>query len=91
MATTETKAELGRQIVEDAKRYVLYSWSVQDAINPIPVERAEGGTALVPGRRHFRAIPVRSAPCNDTLALPPRRRATCTRSRLTDKAPTAHR
>ena len=42
MATTETKAELGRQIVEDAKRYVLYSWSVQDAINPIAVERAEG-------------------------------------------------
>src|SRR6059036_2410494 len=42
MATTETNTELGRQIVEDAKRYVLYSWSVQDAINPIPVERAEG-------------------------------------------------
>jgi taurine---2-oxoglutarate transaminase len=45
MATTETQSELGRQIVEDAKRYVLYSWSVQDAINPIAVERAEG--------RHF--------------------------------------
>jgi len=47
MATTETgtslaSQELGRQIVEDAKRYVLYSWSVQDAINPIAVERAEG-------------------------------------------------
>src|SRR6478609_6696001 len=42
MATTETQSELGRQIVEDAKRYVLYSWSVQDAINPIAVERAEG-------------------------------------------------
>ena len=42
MATTETKTDLGRQIVEDAKRYVLYSWSVQDAINPIAVERAEG-------------------------------------------------
>src|SRR4051795_13544705 len=42
MATTETKTELGRQIVEDAKRYVLYSWSVQNAINPIAVERAEG-------------------------------------------------
>src|SRR5712671_6088984 len=42
MATTESKTELGRQIVEDAKRYVLYSWSVQDAINPIAVERAEG-------------------------------------------------
>jgi taurine---2-oxoglutarate transaminase len=47
MATTETgrslaSQALGRQIVEDAKRYVLYSWSVQDAINPIAVERAEG-------------------------------------------------
>src|SRR2546423_13065890 len=42
MATTETNAELGRQIVEDAKRYVLYSWSVQDAINPIAVAGAEG-------------------------------------------------
>jgi taurine--2-oxoglutarate transaminase len=45
MATTETNTELGKQIVEDAKNYVLYSWSVQDAINPIAVERAEG--------RHF--------------------------------------
>src|SRR5579862_4858892 len=45
MATTETNTELGRQIVQDAKDYVLYSWSVQDAINPIAVERAEG--------RHF--------------------------------------
>src|SRR3954452_2866844 len=45
MATTETNSQLGQQIVEDAKRYVLYSWSVQDAINPIAVERAEG--------RHF--------------------------------------
>jgi taurine---2-oxoglutarate transaminase len=45
MATIETNAELGQQIVEDAKRYVLYSWSVQDAINPIAVAGAEG--------RHF--------------------------------------
>ena len=42
MATTETNTELGRQIVQDAKKYVLYSWSVQNAINPIAVERAEG-------------------------------------------------
>ncbi len=42
MATTHTGTELGRQIVEDAKRFVLYSWSVQDQVNPIPVERAEG-------------------------------------------------
>src|SRR6059036_3342648 len=45
MATTETSTELGKQIVQDAKDYVLYSWSVQSAINPIAVERAEG--------RHF--------------------------------------
>src|SRR5262245_4169852 len=42
MATIETNTELGRQIVEDAKRYVLYSWSVQDAINPIAVAGGEG-------------------------------------------------
>src|SRR5436305_741444 len=45
MATTETNTELGRQIVEDAKEFVLYSWSVQDAINPIGGERGGG--------RHF--------------------------------------
>src|ERR1700760_3875820 len=42
MATTEADSQLGKQIVEDAKRYVLYSWSVQDAINPIAVAGAEG-------------------------------------------------
>src|SRR5204862_2803247 len=45
MAVIETNPELGTQIVEDAKEYVLYSWSVQDAINPIAVAGAEG--------RHF--------------------------------------
>src|SRR5712691_5314769 len=42
MAVIETNPELGTKIVEDAKRYVLYSWSVQDAINPIAVAGAEG-------------------------------------------------
>src|SRR6201986_3778427 len=42
MATTEADSQLGKQIVEDAKRYVLYSWSVQDAINPIAVAGADG-------------------------------------------------
>src|ERR671922_1553512 len=41
----EANPQLGEQIVEDAKRYVLYSWSVQDAISPIAVA---GG-----GGRHF--------------------------------------
>src|SRR5438309_3491261 len=42
MATIEKNSEFGRQIVEDAKRHVLYSWSVQNAIDPIAVAGAEG-------------------------------------------------
>ena len=42
VAIVESNAELGQQIVEDAKRYVLHSWSVQDTLNPIPVAGAEG-------------------------------------------------
>jgi taurine--2-oxoglutarate transaminase len=45
VATLETNTELGRQVVSDAKQYVLHSWSVQDALDPIPVAGAEG--------RHF--------------------------------------
>jgi taurine---2-oxoglutarate transaminase len=45
MALVETNPNLGAQIVADAKEYVLYSWSVQDAIQPIAVAGAEG--------RHF--------------------------------------
>jgi taurine--2-oxoglutarate transaminase len=45
MATVETDPQTGEQIVADAKEHVLYSWSVQDAINPIAVAGAEG--------RHF--------------------------------------
>ena len=42
MAIVEANPNLGAQIVDDAKEFVLYSWSVQDAINPIPVAGAEG-------------------------------------------------
>src|SRR4051812_24695799 len=42
MATTENNSALGQQIVADAKKHVLYSWSVQDAINPIAVAGGEG-------------------------------------------------
>jgi taurine--2-oxoglutarate transaminase len=45
MAIVEKSPNLGAEIVRDAKEFVLYSWSVQDAINPIPVAGAEG--------RHF--------------------------------------
>ena len=42
MAIVEADAQLGQQIVEDAKRYVLHSWSVQNAISPIAVAGGEG-------------------------------------------------
>src|SRR5436305_13178917 len=42
MATIETNPQLGQQVVDDAKRYVLHSWSVQDALDPLPVAGAEG-------------------------------------------------
>jgi taurine--2-oxoglutarate transaminase len=42
VATLESNTELGRQVVADAKQYVLHSWSVQDAVDPIPVAGGEG-------------------------------------------------
>src|SRR5436190_1175357 len=42
MATIEANPQLGQQVVDDAKRYVLHSWSVQSALDPIPVAGAEG-------------------------------------------------
>ena len=42
MATIETNPQLGQQVVEEAKRYVLHSWSVQNAVNPIAVAGGEG-------------------------------------------------
>jgi taurine--2-oxoglutarate transaminase len=42
VAIVETNPQLGAEIVADAKRYVLYSWSVQSAITPIAVAGAEG-------------------------------------------------
>jgi taurine--2-oxoglutarate transaminase len=42
VAIVESDPKLGAQVVEDAKRFVLHSWSVQDAVQPIPVAGAEG-------------------------------------------------
>jgi len=42
VAAIERNTELGGQVKADAKRYVLHSWSVQDALDPIPVAGAEG-------------------------------------------------
>jgi len=45
VAIVESNTELGQKVVADAKRYILHSWSVQDALDPIPVAGADG--------RHF--------------------------------------
>jgi taurine--2-oxoglutarate transaminase len=42
VATVEANPEVGQRVREDARRYVLHSWSVQDAVNPLPVAGAEG-------------------------------------------------
>jgi taurine---2-oxoglutarate transaminase len=42
VAIVESNTELGRQVIEDAKHYVLHSWSVQNALDPIPVAGGEG-------------------------------------------------
>ncbi len=42
MATTDRGSELGSQVKADAKQYVLHSWSVQDALDPIAVAGGEG-------------------------------------------------
>src|SRR5581483_5608397 len=42
MATTEPRSALGEQVKADAKRYVLHSWSVQDALDAIAVAGGEG-------------------------------------------------
>jgi taurine--2-oxoglutarate transaminase len=38
----ERNTELGERIKADAKRYVLHSWSTQNALDPIPVAGADG-------------------------------------------------
>ncbi len=42
MATIENRAAEGQRIQQEAKQYVLHSWSVQNAINPMPVAGGEG-------------------------------------------------
>src|SRR4051794_25618780 len=42
MAVVEANPELGRRIADEARQYVLHSWSVQNQINPLAVAGAEG-------------------------------------------------
>jgi taurine---2-oxoglutarate transaminase len=45
MATVESNAAEGQRVVAEDRDYVIHSWSVQSAIQPLPVAGAEG--------RHF--------------------------------------
>jgi len=45
MATLEERSAEGQRVVEDDRRYLIHSWSVQSAISPLPVAGGEG--------RHF--------------------------------------
>ncbi len=42
MATTVTEVMTADEMIALCKKYTLWSWSAQDAVNPIPMERAEG-------------------------------------------------
>jgi len=41
------------EIVDWSKRYTLYDWAAQAAVNPIPVERAEGVYFYEPGGKRY--------------------------------------
>jgi len=41
------------EIVDWSKRYTLYDWAAQTAVNPIPVERAEGVYFYEPGGKRY--------------------------------------
>ena len=42
MAVVGADSETGQRVRDEAKEYVLHSWSVQDAVSPLPVAGAEG-------------------------------------------------
>ncbi len=42
MAIVSGDPQLGERVREEAKRYVLHSWSVQSALDPLPVAGGEG-------------------------------------------------
>src|SRR6476659_1465818 len=42
MAVTESSEALGAQVVADDRAHLIHSWSVQSALNPIPVAGGEG-------------------------------------------------
>jgi taurine--2-oxoglutarate transaminase len=42
MAVVETNEAEGERVVAEDRQYLIHSWSVQSALNPLPVAGAEG-------------------------------------------------
>jgi taurine---2-oxoglutarate transaminase len=42
MAVTESRQAVGERVVAEDRQYLIHSWSVQSALNPLPVAGAEG-------------------------------------------------
>src|SRR5947207_5985074 len=42
MAVTESRQAEGERVVANDRQYLIHSWSVQSALNPIPVAGGEG-------------------------------------------------
>jgi len=53
MATTKPDTMTGEQIVELSRRHTLYEWSVQSAVDPIPVAHAKGIYFYTPEGKRF--------------------------------------
>jgi taurine---2-oxoglutarate transaminase len=53
MATTKPDKLTGEQIVELSRRHTLYEWSVQSAVDPIPVAHAKGIYFYTPDGKRF--------------------------------------
>ena len=51
--STTTASLTGEQIVELCRRHSIFEWSVQSAIDPIPVARAKGVYFWTPERKRF--------------------------------------
>ena len=54
MAVSELPGMTADEIVELSRKYTLYEWSAQSAVDPIPVDRAEGSYFYSPdGKRYL--------------------------------------
>ena len=61
MAVSELPGMTADEIVELSRKYTLYEWSAQSAVDPIPVDRAQGwrGKGMMGSEgKHWRYVAV---------------------------------